>query len=84
AIALDNFAVPGRHGVRVLSEIKIENGVYVAAAYNHQSVGHAFVLTVHDNNRLFYDLEEGKPVELVEDWIDFYAFVRSFIVCKQN
>eukprot|EP00644_Phytophthora_capsici_P018826 jgi/Phyca11/21943/fgenesh1_pg.PHYCAscaffold_251_\ len=58
AIALDNFAVPGRRGVRVLSEIKVKNGVYIVAAYNHQSVGHAFVLTVQDKNRLIYDLEE--------------------------
>ncbi|ETL42632.1 hypothetical protein L916_06587, partial [Phytophthora nicotianae] len=84
AITLDNFAVPGRRGVRVLGEIKIKNGVYVAAAYNHQSVGHAFVLTVHDKNLLIYDLEEGKPVESTEDWIEFYAFVRPFIACKQN
>ncbi|KAG1708196.1 hypothetical protein DVH05_024878 [Phytophthora capsici] len=84
AIDLDNFAVPGRRGVRVLSEIKIKNGVYVVAAYNHQSVGHSFVLNVHDKNRLIYDMEEGKPVETAGDWIDFYASIRPFIVCKQN
>ncbi|ETO68898.1 hypothetical protein F444_14373 [Phytophthora nicotianae P1976] len=81
-IALDNFAVAGRRGVRVLSEIKLKNGVYVVAAYNHQSIGHAFVLTVHGEKRLIYDLEEGKPIESADDWIDFYAFVRPFIVFK--
>ncbi|KAG1713018.1 hypothetical protein DVH05_000747 [Phytophthora capsici] len=84
AIALDNFAIPGRRGVRVLSEIKIKNGVYVVAAYNRQSFGHAFVHTVHDKNRLIYDLEEGKPVESAGDRIGFYAFTRPFIVCKQS
>ncbi|KAI9986756.1 hypothetical protein PInf_025713 [Phytophthora infestans] len=84
AIALDNFAVPGRRGVRVLNEIKLKNGVYVVAAYSHQNVGHAFVLTVQGNGRLIYDLEEGKPLESAEDWIDFYACVRPFIVCKQK
>ncbi|ETN23234.1 hypothetical protein PPTG_02865 [Phytophthora nicotianae INRA-310] len=38
----------------------------------------------HDKNLLIYDLEEGKPVESTEDWIEFYAFVRPFIACKQN
>ncbi|KAG1692513.1 hypothetical protein DVH05_025265 [Phytophthora capsici] len=69
AIALDNFAVPGRRGVRVLSEIKVKNGVYIVAAYNHQSVGHAFVLTVQDKNRLIYDLEEGKCGVVVREEI---------------
>ncbi|KAL3666181.1 hypothetical protein V7S43_008969 [Phytophthora oleae] len=84
AIALDNFAVAGRRGVRVLREIKLKKGVYIVAAYNHQNIGHAFVLTVQGKTRLIYDLDEGKPVESAENWIDFYAFVRPFIVCKQK
>ncbi|KAG1692309.1 hypothetical protein DVH05_025479 [Phytophthora capsici] len=40
---IDEFAVAGR----LLSEIVLKNGVYVAVAYNHESVVHAFVLTVN-------------------------------------
>ncbi|KAL3668637.1 hypothetical protein V7S43_005938 [Phytophthora oleae] len=84
AIALDNFAVACRRGVRVPREIKLKKGVYIVAAYNHQNIGHVFVLTVQGKTRLIYDLDEGKPVESAENWIDFYAFVRPFIVCKQK
>ncbi|OWZ07410.1 hypothetical protein PHMEG_00020203 [Phytophthora megakarya] len=29
-------------------------------------------------------LNKGEPIESADDWIDFYAFVRPFIVCKQK
>ncbi|KAK1944844.1 hypothetical protein P3T76_003377 [Phytophthora citrophthora] len=84
AIALDNFAVAGRREVRMLNEIPLKDGIYVVAAYNHRNVGHACVLTVQGKTRLIYDLDEGDPIESAEDWIDFYAFIRPFIVCKQK
>ncbi|ETP28614.1 hypothetical protein F442_22107 [Phytophthora nicotianae P10297] len=31
-----------------------------------------------------YNLEEGKPIESAEDWIDFYVFIRPSIVFKQE
>ncbi|KAG3111383.1 hypothetical protein PI124_g9550 [Phytophthora idaei] len=82
AIAKNNFAVAGRRGARVLAEIGLVDGIYLVAAYNHNFVGHGIVLTVQGNKRLIYDLEEGKPIASAEDWINFYAFVRPFIVIK--
>ncbi|KAE9094632.1 hypothetical protein PF005_g12539 [Phytophthora fragariae] len=78
----NDFAVGGRRGARVLEETPLVDGINVVAAYNHSFVGHCIVLTVKGNKRLIYDLKEGKPVLSAEDWINFYAFVRPFIVFK--
>ncbi|RAW42119.1 hypothetical protein PC110_g1494 [Phytophthora cactorum] len=82
ANAKDNFPVAGRRGARILAEIGLVDGIYLVAAYNHSFVGHGIVLTVQGNKQLIYDLEEGKPIASAEDWINFYAFVRPFIVYK--
>ncbi|KAE9094876.1 hypothetical protein PF010_g16926 [Phytophthora fragariae] len=78
----NDFAVGGRRGARVLEETPLVDGINVVAAYNHSFVGHCIVLTVKGNKRLIYDLKECKPVLSAEDWINFYAFVRPFIVFK--
>ncbi|KAE8982940.1 hypothetical protein PR003_g23197 [Phytophthora rubi] len=82
AVANYNFAIPGRRGARVLEEIELADGIYIVAAYNHSFVGHGIVLTVQGDKRLIYDLKEGKPISSAQGWINFYAFVRPFIVLK--
>ncbi|KAG3088371.1 hypothetical protein PI125_g18376 [Phytophthora idaei] len=82
AIAKKSFAVDGRRGARVLGEVSLVDGVYLVGAYNHGFVGHAVVLTVQVTKRLIYDLEEGKPISSARDWINFYAFIRPFIVFR--
>ncbi|KAG2795836.1 hypothetical protein PC129_g21194 [Phytophthora cactorum] len=82
AIAKKNFAVDGRCGARVLGEVSLVDGVYLVGAYNHGFVGHTVVLIVQGTKRLIYDLEEGKPISSARDWINFYAFIRPFIVFR--
>ncbi|KAL3663608.1 hypothetical protein V7S43_011494 [Phytophthora oleae] len=82
AIANTNHSIPGRRGTRVLGEIKIPDGIYIVGAYNHRHIGHGAVLTAQGNKRLIYDLKEGKPILSAKKWINFYAFVRPFIVLK--
>ncbi|KAE9334553.1 hypothetical protein PR003_g13460 [Phytophthora rubi] len=84
AIEKDNFAIAGRRGARVMEEVPLRNGIYLVAAYGHTFVGHFFVLTVQGKTRRIYDLQEGKPIESAEGLINFYAFIRSFIVCKKK
>ncbi|KAK1945306.1 hypothetical protein P3T76_003839 [Phytophthora citrophthora] len=79
-----NFSIAGRRGARVLEEIVLENGLYLVAAYNHEFVGHAFVLSVQGPNRLIFDLERGEPVPSAEDWINFISFVRPFIIFEKE
>ncbi|KAG3248352.1 hypothetical protein PI124_g6979 [Phytophthora idaei] len=66
ANAKNNFPVAGRCGARILAEIGLVDGIYLVAA----------------QQQLIYDLEEGKPIASAEDWINFYAFARPFIVFK--
>ncbi|POM81579.1 Hypothetical protein PHPALM_428 [Phytophthora palmivora] len=79
-----NFSIPGRREARVLEEIVLEDGLYLVAAYNHEFVGHAFVLSVQGPNRLVFDLEKGEPVPSGEDWINFISFVRLFIIFEKE
>ncbi|GMF38435.1 unnamed protein product [Phytophthora fragariaefolia] len=52
AIAKYNYAIPGRRGARVLKEIKLNDVIYIVAAYNFSFVGHGFVVTVQGKTRL--------------------------------
>ncbi|KAK1928901.1 hypothetical protein P3T76_015541 [Phytophthora citrophthora] len=84
AFVKTNYMTPGRRGARVMREITLGDGVYIVAAYNHSHVGHAAVLTVQGNTRLVYDKndEQGKPISSTRGWINFYAFIRPFIIFK--
>ncbi|GMF64558.1 unnamed protein product [Phytophthora lilii] len=79
-----NFTIPGRRGFRVLEEVSLRRGLYIVIAYNHNRIGHAFVLKVDGKTRLMYDLEEGKPVSSAWDWINFVACIRPFVVFKSK
>ncbi|POM81612.1 Hypothetical protein PHPALM_398 [Phytophthora palmivora] len=79
-----NFSFAGRRGARELEDIVLENGLYLVAAYNHECVGHTFVLSFQGPNRLILDLERGKLVPSAEDWIKFISFVRPFIIFEKE
>lgn len=80
ALAKKNYSVPGRRGARVLQELDLVDGIYLVGAYNHSFVGHCVVLTVEGSKRTIYDSDNGKPISSAAHWINFYAFVRPFIV----
>ncbi|OWZ05911.1 hypothetical protein PHMEG_00021913, partial [Phytophthora megakarya] len=82
-LVCDNFAPAGRRGERVLSEVQLLNGLYIVAAYNHQFVGHAFVLLVRDKHRRVFDGPKEKAVTAMT-WINFVAFIRPFIVFERE
>ncbi|KAG3022910.1 hypothetical protein PC120_g7845 [Phytophthora cactorum] len=73
-----NFAIIGRRGTRALVEVELLDGLYLCAAYNHQFVGHAFVLRVRGGRQLLYDQDQVMRL-LSVTWINFVAFVRPFI-----
>ncbi|KAK1939379.1 hypothetical protein P3T76_008763 [Phytophthora citrophthora] len=75
---------PGRRGAHVMREVPLEDEAYIVAAYNHSHIGHAAVLFVQGRKRLVYDKknEQGKPITSAKGWINFYPFIRPFIMFK--
>ncbi|KAI9980312.1 hypothetical protein PInf_026437 [Phytophthora infestans] len=85
AIERDNFAPCGYVGQSLLGKHDLLDGIYLVAAYNHQLVGHCFVLTVNGDHRVVYD--KGKQLAVDDEemnWIHYFAFIRLFIAFKKE
>ncbi|KAK1928486.1 hypothetical protein P3T76_016012 [Phytophthora citrophthora] len=84
AFVKNNYMTPGHCDARVMREVPLEDGVYIVDAYNHSHIGHAAVLSVQGRKRLVYDkkIKQGKPITFAKGWINFYAFIRPFIIFK--
>ncbi|GMF42167.1 unnamed protein product [Phytophthora fragariaefolia] len=83
ALERDNFAICGRRGERVLNELELPEGIYLVAAYNHNFIGHCFVLKVEKNRRLVFDNGKAKYI-CAMSWINYFSFIRPFIVFKNK
>ncbi|KAI9987603.1 hypothetical protein PInf_023647 [Phytophthora infestans] len=85
AIERDNFAPCGYVGQILLGKHDLLDGIYLVAAYNHQFVGHCFVLTVNGDHRVVYD--KGKQLAVDDEemnWIHYFAFIYPNIAFKKE
>ncbi|ETN03587.1 hypothetical protein PPTG_15570 [Phytophthora nicotianae INRA-310] len=60
----------GHRGIDAVKNLELEDGIYLVAASNTMSVGHAFVLQVCGSRRLVYDDNTKRTLVSYGEWID--------------
>eukprot|EP00644_Phytophthora_capsici_P000635 jgi/Phyca11/109325/e_gw1.16.530.1 len=70
----------GHRGVQAITRLKLEDGIYLVAASNTMTVGHAFVLQVRGAQKTVHDDTTKCSLASYGEWINRVMFVRKVVL----